>query len=136
MRKNIIFKSLCVILAVSLVLLTAAGCGKKTTGNEMLDVYSGKKEFKQTEYSNIIEKFKKQETVYVNLAPDGTTSNITVTDWIHTDMPQVRVADISNLKNIRNVRTLTAPVTDDENIYWDMDTTDLYYSGETVKETP
>lgn len=136
MRKNIIFKSLCVILAVSLVLLTAAGCGKKTTGNEMLDVYSGKKEFKQTEYSNIIEKFKKQETVYVNLAPDGTTSNITVTDWIHTDMPQVRVADISNLKNIRNVRTLTAPVTDDENIYWDMDTTDLYYSGETDKETP
>lgn len=136
MRKNIIFKSLSVILAVSLVLLTAAGCGKKTTGNEMLDVYSGKKEFKQTEYSNVTEDFKKQETVYVNLSPDGTTSNITVTDWIHTDMPQVRVADISNLKNIRNVRTLTEPVTGDKNIFWDMDTTDLYYSGEIEKEPP
>lgn len=136
MRKNTIFKSLSIILAVSLVLLTAAGCGKKTTGNEMLDVYSGKKKYEQTEYSNIIEKFKKQETVYVNLAPDGTTSNITVTDWIHTDMPQVRVADISNLKNIRNVRTLTAPVTDEKNIFWDMDTTDIYYSGETDTEPP
>ena len=75
MRKNTIFKSLSVILAVSLLLLTAAGCGKKTTGNEMLDVYSGKKEYKQTEYSEIAESFKKQETVYVNLSPDGTTSN-------------------------------------------------------------
>lgn len=136
MRKNIIFKSFCIILAVSLLLLTAAGCGKKTTGNEILDVYSGKKEFKQTEYSEIAEKFKKQETVYVNLAPDGTTSNITVTDWIHTDRPQVRVADISNLKNIRNVRTLVSPITDGKNIFWDMDTTDLYYSGETDTEPP
>lgn len=136
MRKNIIFKSFSVILAISLLLLTVAGCGNKSTGNEMLDVYSGKKEYVQTEYSNIIEKFKKQETVYVNLAPDGTTSNITVTDWIHTDMPQVRVADISSLKNIRNVRTLAAPVTDEKNLFWDMDTTDLYYSGETDKEPP
>lgn len=136
MRKNTIFKSLSVILAVSLLLLTAAGCGKKTTGNEMLDVYSGKKEYKQTEYSEIAESFKKQETVYVNLSPDGTTSNITVTDWIHTDMPQVRVADVSNLKNIRNVRTLTAPVTGEKNIFWDMDTTDIYYSGETEEEPP
>lgn len=136
MRKNIAFKLLCTVLAVSIVLLTAAGCGKKSTGNEILDVYSGKKEFKQTEYSVMAESFKKQETVYVNLAPDGTTSNITVTDWIHTDRPQVRVADISNLKNIRNVRTLGSPITDEKNIFWDMDTTDLYYSGETDTEPP
>lgn len=136
MRKNIIFKLLCTVLAVSLLLLTAAGCGKKTTGNEILDVYSGKKEYKQTEYSEIAESFKKQETVYVNLAPDGTTSNITVTDWIHTDRPQVRVADVSNLKNIRNVRTLVSPVMGEKNIFWDMDTTDLYYCGETDTEPP
>lgn len=136
MRKNTVFKSFCIILAVSLLLLTAAGCGKKTTGNEILDVYSGNKEFKQTEYSDIAESFKKEETVYVNLAPDGTTTNVTVTDWIHTDRPQVRVADISNLKNIRNVRTLVSPVTNDKNVFWDMDTTDLYYSGETDTEPP
>lgn len=136
MRKNIIFKTFCVILAVSMMLLTAAGCGKKTTGNEILDVYSGKKEYKQTEYSEIAETFKKQETVYVNLAPDGTASNITVTDWIHTDMPQVRVADVSSLQNIRNVKTLVEPITDGENIFWDMDTTDIYYSGETDTEPP
>lgn len=136
MRKNIVFKLLCVVLAMSMFILAAAGCGKKTTGNEILDVYSGKKEFKQTEYSEIAESFKKQETVYVNLAPDGTTTNITVNDWIHTDRPQVRVADVSNLKNIRNVRNLVSPVTNDKNIFWDMDTTDLYYSGETDTEPP
>ncbi len=135
MRKNIFFKSLCVILAAS-ILLAAAGCGKKTTGNEILDVYSGKKEFKQTEYSDIAESYKKQETVYVNMAPDGATSVVTVMDWIHTDMPQVRVADVSNLKNIRNVKTLISPVTDGKNIFWDMDTTDIYYSGETDSEPP
>ncbi len=136
MRKNKPFKSFCVILAMALVLLTAAGCGKKTTGNEILDVYSGKKEYVQQEYSEIAETFKKQETVYVNLSPDGTTDNITVTDWIHTDRPQVRVNDISPLKNIRNVRTLISPVTTEKGIAWDMDTTDLYYSGETDKEPP
>lgn len=136
MRKNIIFKSLCVILAVSLLLLTAAGCGKKTTGNEILDVYSGKKKYQQTEYSEFAETFKKQETVYVNLAADGTTSNVTVTDWIHTDRPQVRVTDISDLKNIRNVKNLSEPVITDKNVFWDMDTTDLYYSGETDEQPP
>lgn len=143
MRKNSIFKILCVVLSVSMILLVAAGCGKKTTGNEILDVYSGNKEYVQQEYSDIAESFKKEETVYVNLSADGTTQNVTVTDWIHTDRPQVRVEDISTLTNIRNVKSLASPlimpsadVSGVNKVIWDMDTTDIYYSGETDKEPP
>lgn len=136
MRKKTILKSVCVILATAIVILSAAGCGKKTTGNDVLDTYSGKKEFKQQQYSEIADNVKKQETVYVNLSPDGTTENVTVTDWIHTDRPQVRVEDISPLSNIRNVKNLTTPVVSDGKIYWDMDTTDLYYAGESDHEPP
>lgn len=136
MRKNTLFKSICIILATMLVLLSAAGCGKKTTGNDILDTYSGKKEFKQQEYSDKPDSVKKEETVYVNVTPDGTTTNVTVTDWLHTDRPQVRVEDISPLKNIRNVKNLTKPVVDGDKIYWDMDTTDLYYAGESNHEPP
>lgn len=79
---------------------------------------------------------KKEESVYVNLSADGTVKTVNVTDWLHTDMPQVRIKDISNLANITNVKTLTEPVISNENLYWDMDTTDLYYSGISNKEPP
>lgn len=78
----------------------------------------------------------KEETVYVNLAPDGTLKKVSVTDRIHSDMPQVRVEDKSNLKDINDVKTFIAPVIADGRMYWDMPSTDLYYNGSTDSEPP
>ena len=78
----------------------------------------------------------KSETVYVNIASSGKVENISVTDWLHTDKGEVCVDDISDLKNIENIKGDTLPVTDGDSIKWNMTDTDLYYSGETDKQPP
>lgn len=72
---------------------------------------------------------RKDEMVYINLSPDGSVNKVNVTDHIQTEMPQVRVEDVSSLSGIRDAKTFIEPVYDNDRIYWDMDSTDLYYSG-------
>lgn len=77
----------------------------------------------------------KTETVYINLSANGIVNKVNVTDHIHTDMPQVRVEDVSNLRNIQDVKTFLEPVRGVDRIYWDMESTDLFYQG-VSEETP
>ena len=130
-------KAISVGLTVSLLALSFAGCGKqKTTGNEILDDAQGTQTYTQQPYTALAENVKKQETVYINLNTDGTVEKINVTDWLHTDTPQTVIEDVSSLKNITNIKTLTPADIRDDKLYWDMDTTDLYYSGTTDKASP
>ena len=78
----------------------------------------------------------KEETVYVNLAPDGAVKKINVTDKLHTAMPQVRIEDKTDLENITDVKTFLEPVTENGRMYWDMQSVDLYYNGTSEKEPP
>lgn len=124
-------------LTVSLLALSLAGCGnQKTTGNEILDDARGTQTYVQQNYTTLAENVKKQETVYINLNSDGTVKKINVTDWLHTDTPQTVIEDESSLENITNVKTLTPADVKDGKLYWNMDTTDLYYSGTTEKPSP
>ncbi len=130
-------KAISIGLTVSLLALSFAGCGKqKTTGNEILDDAKGTQPYVQQTYTTLAENVKKQETVYINLNSDGTVKKINVTDWLHTDTPQTVIEDVSSLENITNVKTLTPADVRDDKLYWDMDTTDLYYSGTTEKPSP
>lgn len=137
MRKQIWIKTVSGLLAGALLCTSFAGCQKKAvTENQVLNQELGSAQYEQQEYSTIAEHVKKEETVYVNTKSDGTVYNVLVTDWLHTDAPQVRVQDISNLRDIQNVKSLTTPVVKDGALYWDMDTTDLYYSGTTETQPP
>ena len=77
----------------------------------------------------------KTETVYVNLSASGIVNKVNVTDHIHTEFPQVRVEDASNLRDIQDVKTFLEPVFGVDRIYWDMESTDLFYQG-VSEETP
>lgn len=79
---------------------------------------------------------KKTETVYVNLDSTGNAVKTTVSDWIHTDRAQVYVDDISNLKTIENIKDDSRPDQSGNNLRWYMNTTDLYYQGESEKKLP
>lgn len=137
MRKNTGMKAVSAVLAGVLIASTFAGCQKKAvTDNAILNEALGGEQYVQQAYTAIADKAKKEETVYVNAKADGSVYKVNVTDWLHTDTPQVRIADKSNLNNIQNVKTLTLPVEKDGMLYWDMDTTDLYYSGVTEEQPP
>ncbi|MGN0538739.1 MAG: hypothetical protein ACI4KI_02685 [Candidatus Fimenecus sp.] len=137
MHKQIYVKAVSAVLAGALLCTSLAGCKKKAvTDNEILNQAMGTGDYVQQEYSTIAENVKKEETVYINARPDGTVYNVNVTDWLHTDTPQVRILDVSNLSGIKNVKSLTEPIVKDNMLCWDMDTTDLYYSGTTEEQPP
>ena len=78
----------------------------------------------------------KTETVYINLFANGMVSKVNVTDHLHTDLPQVRVEDASNLRDIQDVKTFLEPVYGVDRIYWDMESTDLFYQGVSDEAPP
>ena len=134
-NKNLL-RIISILSALTLLLICFAGCGKKPTENEVILNELGEYDGTQTEYEAIAANVTKQETVYVNLSPEGQVQKVQVTDWLHTDTPQTRILDTSNLADIRNVKTLTPPKIEDNMLCWDMDTTDLYYSGITPVAPP
>ncbi len=120
------------LLALSMSLTLLSGCGSKDTGEtESTPVPTKHPEYKLTDNA-----VNKEETVYINISPDGEVKKLSVTDRLHTDMPQVRVEDRSDLSDIKDVKTFLEPVRESDKLYWDMDSTDLYYSGSSDKTPP
>lgn len=92
-------------------------------------------------YENTAKSVTKSETVYINMNAMGGVTQTTVTDWIHTDTPEVRVYDVTDLDSsaIQNVKGDTLPIINSSNtseLMWNMSSTDLYYTGTTRKQVP
>lgn len=117
------------------MLLLCCGCSRGTSEETVSFGDTGKQKAAPV-YELTQERITKDETVYTNLAPDGSLVNVVVTDHLHSAMPEVRVADRTNLTDVRDTRTDLEPVTEQDSIYWDMSSTDLYYSGSTKEEPP
>lgn len=133
--KNIIKKTLCILLALTF-LLSMSACGKKQE-EQPAEKPADKPAAEQVSYKTAAKAVKKSETVYVNLSPEGKVTGKVVTDWLHTDTPETYIDDITDLKNIQNVKSNITPVENkDGSIRWNMETTDLYYRGETDKDLP
>ena len=79
---------------------------------------------------------KKDETVYVLLDENGNPTKQIVSDWISSDETLGNFTDKSNLKNVKNVKGDEEPVLNGDTLKWDIDTTDLYYQGETNNKLP
>ena len=84
------------LLAMSMLLTLLAGCGKKNDGKpENTPEPTQRPQYELTDAA-----VNKEETVYINVSPDGEVKKVSVTDRLHTDMPQVRIEDKSNLSGI------------------------------------
>ena len=123
------------LLSASMLMLTACGSENAAEGTASASKPAEEK-YVQQYFSKAAADVMKTETVYVNLKPDGGVKNVNVSDWLHTDSPQVYVDDISDLKEITNIKSDVQPVADGEKLRWHMPETDLYYSGKTDKKLP
>lgn len=133
MKKNIFKSVFCLVLAAAM-LLSMSAC--KGNSNDDTTAALGDEQESVVYYTDTAAAAKKTETVYVNTDASGRVSDITVTDWIHTDKAQVKVSDKSSLENITNVKSDRKPVKENGGITWHMDTTDIYYSGKSNKTLP
>lgn len=126
-------RAFCFLLTCILLFLTAS-CGKspqKQTRGE-----TEKQAQPQAAYTAKPSRWSKKEAVFVTLLPTGEPKSVRVTDRITTDRAEVRVDDLSILRNIRNLKGTETPVTDGVNLTWHMPTQELYYTGETDKLPP
>ncbi len=124
------------LTALSMIFLTAC-TAKNNSEPETTEPTTVKQEaYVQQYYAKPAAEVLKTETVYVNLKSDGSVSDINVSDWLHTDSAGVYVDDISDLKNVTNVKSKVQPVKTENGMRWHMPETDLYYSGKTEKPLP
>ena len=132
MQNKTIKGVLSLLMAAALLLSVCSGCGKRDDESQPEQTERPK----QAEYKLTDAAVTKDETVFVNISPSGEVKKVNVTDRLHTDMPQVRAEDKSDLKNIADVKTFIDPIVKGDKLYWDMDSTDLYYNGISEKEPP
>ena len=122
-----------VLLAVVLATFCLTACSDNT---QTPAVQVQEDTFIQPVFTETPASVKKTEVVYVTLDGNGAFQSATVSDWLHTDRPNVRVEDISSLSDIENVKSEILPVFEDGKVIWNMDETDLYYSGTTTEQPP
>lgn len=135
---NIRMKRLISALLCVTVIFGFCACSKDSSEPET-PVANGSDtgEKKQVSYDTPAQSYQKNETVYVNLAPNGEVKSKIVTDWLHTDKAETYIDDVSDLANIKNVKNDVEPVSGkDGKIRWNMETTDLYYRGTSENELP
>ena len=131
---KILKRSIALVLC-AVMLLSMCACGKKKDESSSKDDNSNT-QVQTVSYTDQPSAVTKSETVYVSIDSTGKTTATTVTDWLHTDKAKVKVYDKSDLADIKNVKTYADPVKEGDSIVWNMDTTDLYYTGTTTKEAP
>lgn len=82
-------------------------------------------------------KLLKDETVYVIAEADGTANRIIVSDWIKNTGDKSQIKDVSNLRNIENVKGNESYTIDEKNMYvWNAEGKDIYYQGTGKGELP
>ena len=131
MRNNI-KRAVSLLMAVCLI-IPFVGCSKDGTDDTTTPTETTQT---QVKYDKQAKKVVKTETVYANMDTAGKTQSVVVSDWLHTDTPCVKVSDISDLKDIVNVKGTEVPETDGEKLTWHMSSTDLYYRGYSEKKLP
>lgn len=128
------FRKITAAVLCGTMILCMCSCGKK---EEQQQGITAQEQVQDTvRYKEEAAKITKSEMVFVSLDNSGKPTGTTVTDWIHTDKEKVRVTDVSDLSDITNVKTNLLPAKENGKIVWNMDTTDVYYSGTSKKAAP
>lgn len=79
---------------------------------------------------------KKEETVYVNLDPNGNIYNQIVSSRLHSEDPNVVVKDKSDLNNIIPIKGGSLKKNKNGELEWSIDQNDIYYRGTTERKMP
>lgn len=123
---------LCATMAVSL-----SACSSEKEQETEPSSQDNAQAVTQASYNTAAKAYTKNETVFVNMDPEGAVTSKIVTDWLHTDTAQTYIDDTTNLANVQNVKSNVQPIKNSDGSYrWNMETTDLYYRGTTDKDMP
>lgn len=78
----------------------------------------------------------KDETVYAIADANGKPAKIIVSDWLKNPDALSQITDLSDLKNIENVKGDETFTSNSDETIWNADGADIYYQGTAEKELP
>ena len=79
----------------------------------------------------------KEETVFATANPDGSVSQVSVSDWLKNSGNTVgALLDKTDLTDIENVKGDETFLKDGRTLVWNMDDEDIYYQGSTTQRLP
>ncbi len=78
----------------------------------------------------------KQETVFVNLNPDGSTRQIIDSNWLKNSRANAEVIDETALRDVKSISLAEYSRIEDGKIVWRPNGEDVYYQAETDKKLP
>ena len=143
-RKNLI-KSLSVIMAAMLAVMTVA-CGQNTTSANETQISAEAETTEEETLEKSIEGVSstgssedagKVETVYVTADANGAVSDVIVSEWLKNAEGSSELSDTTQLHDIVNVKgSETFTDNGDGTLTWNADGSDIYYQGTTDKELP
>ena len=114
---------------------SAADSAASTTKSE-----SDKKNTKDTKKADKsdsdTEKQAKEETVYVITDASGNKTKTVVSNWLKNPQGVKKLEDVSDLKDIENVKTDEGFTANGDKLTWDTEGGDIYYKGYTDKALP
>lgn len=78
----------------------------------------------------------KEETVYVTADASGNVTKVIVSDWLKNAGREASLSDVSDLKDIENVKGDETFTQDGNRLTWQTAGADIYYQGTTNKALP
>ncbi len=129
----------CITLVLGTSLLTTASLSPDTVwgannGAVLTTTESVRTNYKASNKSE--DKTEKQETVYVSMDATGKVKKTTVSDWLKIDGAKGAIEDNSILNDIENNKGDEKYSREDNDVIWNAEGEDIYYSGTTDKELP
>ncbi len=143
MNRNSKYKKIvAVATAASLVVTSLVGCNSNTANNSTAKAPESTKTPTATDAATNSStatrdgEAAKEETVYVKANASGTTNSIIVSNWLKNGNGSTVIDDISNLKDIVNVKGDETFTADGANLNWAANGADIYYQGTSTEQLP
>lgn len=139
--KNYIYKSISVMLVITMSVYCFAGCGAKTNNNEKTIKKSSVAESADLEalLTSKVGSAKdtdKNETVYIEMKADGTVTKTTVSNVLKVSGKD-NISDYSDLNDITNIGGNEKFAKDDKgNLVWENKGENIKYQGTTTETAP
>lgn len=133
MKKSLNFKKITAFF-LAFIMLMLTSCSADPTFEESS---TGEEEPQEIyNFTDTTENVTKSETVYVNLDSNGAVKKITVSDWLHADKSQVYIKDTTTLNNFAVTKGQASSVSENGEVTWQMNSSDVYYEGASDKALP
>lgn len=121
----------------SMVGVASYSAGAESTGVKPETSSSAESDKKDDKDKNDALKLNKNETVYVIADASGSAKKVIVSDWIENTTGADTFTDVSNLKDVENVKGDETFTINENNMYeWKAGGNDIYYQGTSSEELP